>query len=199
MKICDPPSVPPATKPHLFRLSVHLGLSPEAVGPRPGTVCSFSTWAQDRPLKQGCKAWEDALHPQPRESRLARLPPPEPSQCTLVCFTLTPNNPTTGPLLQADQAPNSCLDYCSSLPPQQAEREAAACTHKYVMECGPREQECGPRKKNTGREGERTWATDVQFCWDHVRSCLESTSNHSSQRTERPSSCGPRSALRQRP
>lgn len=47
VKVCDPPSVPPATKLHLFSLSVYLGLSPEAVGPRPGTVCSFSTWAQD--------------------------------------------------------------------------------------------------------------------------------------------------------
>lgn len=77
VKVCDPPSVPPATKPHLFRLSVYLGLIPEAVGPRPGTMCSFSTWTQDRPLKQGFKAWEDALHPQPRESSPARLPPPE--------------------------------------------------------------------------------------------------------------------------
>lgn len=129
------------------------------------------------PLKQGCKAWR--MH-SPASHTKAASPTclPRSSQRTLVCFSTDSKQPQPpAPLLQADQVPNSCLDYCSSLLPQKAEHEAAACTHKYVMECGPREQECGPRKKNqdvrVSAYGSQMWATDARFCWDLVRSYLE--------------------------
>lgn len=178
MKVCDPPSVPPAIKPHLFRLSVYLGLSLKAVGPRPGTVCSFSTWAQDRPLKQGCKAWEDALHPQPCESRLARLPPPEPPQRTLVCLSTDSEQPNHRPLsskLTKSQALVWTIAVASYPRKQSMRQQLAHINTSWNVVQGNKSVARGRKTQDMrgSGHGSQMWATDAQFCWDHVRSCLE--------------------------